>query len=283
MKKVLPQSEVAHTWANQSQDEARTSNRNLYFDGATIYSYGSHFPIAKHIEHNGVSACLFTLRSYSNSTAKHKSIVRQASSHLNIVWCGNPDNTHEQNFNYFLNLCEGEASKLLKAKKPEIYLGAIAQHGELATKYAAFFGLELPVTLQAMLNIGNKAEYASYQDNKEQYAKEQAAKRQKDLAKQHKKALAKWVSGETNRLYTHNGLDYLRMGLNGVETSQAVDIPISAAKQLFEKVASGKLAVGDMILNRYTVNEVGSMVKIGCHTFKTSYLIQFGQTHLASN
>lgn len=34
---------VAHVWANQSQDSARSHNGNFYFEGRAIYSYGSHY------------------------------------------------------------------------------------------------------------------------------------------------------------------------------------------------------------------------------------------------
>ena len=63
MKKVFTDiSHIAHLWANQLQDEARNSGSgNFYFDGDVIYSYGSHFPIAKHVVNaKGEKAVLFT-------------------------------------------------------------------------------------------------------------------------------------------------------------------------------------------------------------------------------
>ena len=80
-------STVAHLWANQSQDNAKNSSGNLFFNGKIIYSYGYHFPIAKHVQNNGISAVLFTERSYSNTTAKHVSAVIQAANHKNIIYC----------------------------------------------------------------------------------------------------------------------------------------------------------------------------------------------------
>lgn len=75
-KKTFTGRELPHIWANQQQDEARAGS--FYFKGATIFSYGSHFPIAT-IEGGNV---LFTMRSYSNTTAKHISKARQAISHI---------------------------------------------------------------------------------------------------------------------------------------------------------------------------------------------------------
>jgi hypothetical protein len=70
-KHVYPTNEIAHLWAHQSKPDARNPQSNFYFRGDTIYSYGSHFPIARHIEHDGKKAVLFTSRTYSNTTAKH--------------------------------------------------------------------------------------------------------------------------------------------------------------------------------------------------------------------
>jgi len=67
MRTVYPADMVAHLWAHKSQDYARNPGHNFYFHGDTIYSYGSHFPVARHVTRRGRSAVLFTTRSYSRS------------------------------------------------------------------------------------------------------------------------------------------------------------------------------------------------------------------------
>lgn len=65
--------DVARAWARGA---ARPNNgHNVYHDGTTIYSYGSHYPIAYRDSTNGV--IWFNDRSYSTSTSKHCSIVRR--------------------------------------------------------------------------------------------------------------------------------------------------------------------------------------------------------------
>src|SRR5262249_44911174 len=73
-KQVHTPANVAHLWAHQTQDSARNPGGTLYFRGATIYSYGDHFPIARLCR----GAVLFTTRTYSVTTARHIKIVRQA-------------------------------------------------------------------------------------------------------------------------------------------------------------------------------------------------------------
>ena len=50
----------------------------MFFEYGIIYSYGYHFPIAKHIKKDVI---LFTSKGYSVSTSKHQSYTRQAIPH----------------------------------------------------------------------------------------------------------------------------------------------------------------------------------------------------------
>jgi hypothetical protein len=70
MKRVHSPDMVAHIWANKGQDDARNAGGNFYFTGPVLYSYGSHFVIAAHLENGRI---LWNDASYSNSTARHKS------------------------------------------------------------------------------------------------------------------------------------------------------------------------------------------------------------------
>ncbi len=119
MKKVVTPQEVAHLFANQLQSEATTQGRNFYFYNDKIYSYGSHFCIARFVDDNTL---LFTERGYSNTTAKHIAQVRNATSHKERIYCYNPTGTHLENFNHWLNEAENNIKKLSNARKPENYI-----------------------------------------------------------------------------------------------------------------------------------------------------------------
>jgi hypothetical protein len=73
MRHVFDHRQLAHVWAQQSQDDGRTSNGSLFFSGRTIYSYGHHFPIATF--HPKKSLVFFCNASYSNTTNKHQRYV----------------------------------------------------------------------------------------------------------------------------------------------------------------------------------------------------------------
>src|SRR6266404_5726417 len=78
MRRVVSSGEVPHLWFHQTQDGAKNANGSLFFDGLTIFSYGSHFPIARHVQHCKRRAVLFTTASYSITTSSHCSAVRSA-------------------------------------------------------------------------------------------------------------------------------------------------------------------------------------------------------------
>ena len=76
---VFPNREIPHLWAHQTQGEARNGTGNFYFRGATIYSYGSHFPIATHVTGSQRQAgILFTSRKNSVTTSQHMSAVSRS-------------------------------------------------------------------------------------------------------------------------------------------------------------------------------------------------------------
>jgi len=67
--------QVAETFVNERVwGKAKVEGSNLFIEGRTIYSYGYHFPIAIRLEDN---TFLLNEDGYSQTTAKHKGIVRR--------------------------------------------------------------------------------------------------------------------------------------------------------------------------------------------------------------
>lgn len=277
-------STIAHLWANQQQSSARNSSDNFYFSDSTIWSYGTHFPIAKHVINElGEYAVLFTTRTYSNTTAKHISVVRQACRHKNIIYCNNPENGHQSNINDFIYRIELFASSLVGARKPEIHIEKVNQVIEEAKSYLKFFQLEAPELLQKAFDIIDKEKYIEYSKEKSVILQAEAEKRLLAQEKKHREELNKWLIGKTHRLYTYGKHDYLRC-LDGliIETTQAVKISTELGRELYNRIKENKLVVGSHVLS-YEVKEVGKEYKIGCHTFPRRYLLEWGKKHLVDN
>ena len=265
MKKVNSPQETAHLFALQQQQEAYTPTRNLYYNGKSIYSYGSHFCIAKFIDSKTL---LFTERTYSNTTAKHISVVSYATSHIDKIYCFNPNANHAENFTYWLNVAEQLADKLKRANKPEIYINQLQHIENKATKYANYFSIAIPETLQSVLKVTTKSEILAYMENKAELIAAEKLAKEKQLKKEHVTNLKKWRKFETGRLYQRDGFDYLRKNNDQFETSQGVKIPIEIGKRFYNNLASAK--IGDKFLD-FTINEINkNYIGIGCHkiTFK---------------
>lgn len=165
MKRVHDIDMVAHLWANKSQPEARNAGGNFYFDGNTVYSYGSHFPIAKHVtDKKGRPAVLFTTRTYSVTTSKHLWTVRHATRHLNVVKVHNPHNSLEENLkveNGNVKTALKEAATSRKGRSLEKKLEALKAALDQRNALAAFMGRKptaLPEDLNAALAAIAKVE-----------------------------------------------------------------------------------------------------------------------------
>jgi hypothetical protein len=88
-RKVFDNSMVAHIWAQQTQSEGRSNNGQFYFRDSTIYSYGSHFPIAQFSADKSI--VWFTERGYSPTTGRHISYTEDALRGLNVHVIRVPD------------------------------------------------------------------------------------------------------------------------------------------------------------------------------------------------
>jgi hypothetical protein len=263
MKKVVSPQEVAHLFANQLQSEATNQNRSFYFHGNMIFSYGSHFCIARFVDDNTL---LFTERGYSNTTAKHIAQVYNATSHKTKIYCYNPTGTHLENFNHWLNEAEYNIKKLSNARKPENYILELQRIKDKANKYANYFGIETPKPLEFLLSITDKAETKEYLETKQKLIEAENKRKELEAKKEHAKQLKKWKKFEQNSLYVRNGFDYLRKDSENFQTSQGVKIPLAVGIRFYNAIVNKTIKAGDKFLD-YTISEVNDkLIKIGCHT-----------------
>jgi hypothetical protein len=261
--------DLAHAYAHATAPRGRSNA--IFFERDIIYSYGHHFPIAA--KHDG--KLIFTTRDYSNSTAKHKSVVLSACSQYERIYCFNPESAikgdHAPNIDNFEKRAEIIAGKLTRARKPEIYLNQIAQERAALEKYAEHFNVDLSQYALNFINIKATGEQIAAAEKREQIAKEQEQKRQAKLLKERKEQIKKFRAFKTDYVYSRIDRDFLRVNTekNRIETSQRVEIPLEAARRLYswiKQTAECLDGCGQTLLN-YNVTELTrKYVKIGCHT-----------------
>jgi len=109
--------DVAHLWAHQLQESAYCGN--LYFEGDTIYSYGSHFPISRIVYNSrGEKAYIFNENTYSSSTSQHQNWVLGAIPHAATLFythgCLTPEVFEGT------NACHNNAMKVVAQKISDI-------------------------------------------------------------------------------------------------------------------------------------------------------------------
>jgi len=279
-------SEIAHIWANQL--EYKGQQGNLFYSGKTVYSYGYHFAIAKHIDYKTV---LFTTRGYSNSTAKHIRLVMQAISHKDLIFCYNPTGSHDENINRFITEITIEAMNLIKAKKPEKYLLEIDYLKNRLNKYLEYFNLKLSKEQAGKIDIKSKEDFAE----KIKIEKLKIEKQEKSLIAKGKKLYPIYVQNfrngvksdfdnlqikALNKYFNLIGSPVLfKIKENEIESSKGVKIPFEIAKRYLNKFYNNEIKPLDKILNYQVAKVEKNLLVVGCHNiYKTE--IDFLKTQL---
>jgi hypothetical protein len=79
MKNVFStSSEIMHLFANKHQQSATNQSRNAYFNSDGLFSYGSHYQLAKHLQGGAI---IINDSGYSVTTSKHIGEIQGASRH----------------------------------------------------------------------------------------------------------------------------------------------------------------------------------------------------------
>ena len=286
MKTVFPTDEIPHLWAHQTQAEARNGGRNnLYFEGATIFSYGSHFPIARHVTNKrGAKAILFTTKDYSVTTRVHIYAVRGAIPpgamvfHVPCVdWPSYRDtDSHKDNLSYFPKRITELLEQAAEARKNQAEFIADAHKVRLeAEGYCKFYSLKklkLPhipeLDSEELKNLAAELEAAK--------AKETARK-----IKESKDSIRAWRNGSSSvalpygiptMLRIHQALD--AEGMLYVQTSKGATFPLRHAalalkivKRCRETKEPWHTNGHTIHLGHYTLDSIDAdgTVHAGCH------------------
>ena len=294
--------QVAHAWAAQSRESGKGSN--FYFDGPTIYSYGAHFPIATFTDRttaSGLRIVLFTTRGYSNTTARHCAMARNALHGLNVrvIECrypenaGNPDNVAD--------MVERYSALLLKVSRArsngEWYLREADSIRHMLADYCTVYGIaqpELPAmdaaTLATVRERANKE--AAKRKAEAAKRKAEAKERERLRALDYAEKIAEWRNGaDANALalWQYSGESTaLRLSRDGkhVETSRGASVTIRTARALYRAIVGVKGASDEtraaMVesfpdVDGFRLRAIGAdgSAVIGCHTLEWPEIERF--------
>lgn len=285
MKRV--RKDVCHVWAHKLQSDARFGN--IFFEGDTIYSYGHHFPIARHVTHKGKPAILFTTRSYSSTTAGHKSQVRCA------IPAGVPvfyvddvtKNPSKSNIDSYAERIACQAAVASRSKsRMDWQLEQLQSLVEEANAFCETFGFKTRFTMPA--NTDEMKSLAAEQTAKElrrsKIREKQAKARLAKEAAERAERLEQWKHGASVHPDRVDGYDYLRLNGDQVETTQRAVVPLKhvnrVAKLILKKVTAGTEwhTNGETIrIGEYQLESIGANgdVRVGCHLFQRAEIERF--------
>lgn len=286
MRHVYPNHEIPHHWAHQTQDEARNSTGSFYFDGTTIYSYGSHFPIAKHVTNErGERAVLFTTAHHSVTTAGHCSAVARAIPsdvtvfrvpHVRNSWGDLPN--HADNVESYVR----RISELLgKAKRARVHRDwyqreALGLRQQLQ-RYVAFFALS-DIAVPESDELDALQSWIAAHEEEERRRREEAARlAEEEQRREQADRIQRFRAGDPQASYVRGVSPMLRVIGDEVQTSLGARFPISHAlralafvrrvrKSSQEYVHSGHtIHLGHYVIDRI---ETDGTVHAGCHVVK---------------
>lgn len=300
---MISNSMVAHNFAhnvNESSksgsmfwEKCRTYNtKTARFEETgerVIYSYGHHFAICKIDTNNDI--CLFTTRTYSNTTAKHISLVRWAISGLyEIIYVNDPDESAQKNAEHFADEIKQLFKKAVAARARKAdYLRLIESTYKTACRYLDVMGCKKSGTEYKTINkaynhtktaTGLKQAETLVKIDRERAKKAREAAKQREIERKLSSAerVAKWETGEIQNLWFGDCDENTplrveaRKGYKIIKTGKGVEIPMNEAKRVAALILANNLD-GLKVNDIYTIREAtADVIKIGCHTFKREYL-----------
>jgi len=295
-KNVFKTDEVAHLWAHRTQQSARNPQNNFFFDGDSIYSYGRHFCIARHVE--GIAnprnlldhdkAVLFNERTYSNTTARHCNLVSRAIPKTTRIYLvRNPELSPSDNYPYLVDDYKRAVKALNNAKsKPSkaVKYDAATEKHNYTREFAEFFELPfeslLPDNLSELDEIlaeHNATREAKRAAKRAIYDARYAEQRRISQLKFDEK-LAEWrVNPSISNYELGYSHTYTAMRLidNGetIETSRGAKFPAHHAKladRIIRQVRESGVDLTpdrDIRLGHYKIDKIDAQgnVTAGCH------------------
>lgn len=281
-KTMANHNEVAHAWANQTGRARR--GFNMYYEGHTIFSYGDHFPIARIVDEAGSSGApgliLFTSRSYSTSTAKHKTYTSRAIDHhrytVLVVHNVRPigPNDHRDNYERLIRAAKDALGKAARARKyASFHLDDAERFIRTANEYSARFGLGVPEVTKETLDEAAAA-IAKRAEEMRAAAELERARAARARALRERDDLRAWLRG-ADVYPPHTRVPYVRVKGDEVETTWGAKVPLADAMIAWaamkearaEHITLGRCEDGSSLrVGDFTVSQITPTgMRVGCH------------------
>lgn len=287
--------QVAHEWAAQQKPHAKGSH--FYFEGPSIFSYGSHFEIARFIRPDLI---LFTSRTYSNTTARHIHLARMAIPsnvqifevpHVDAVLRHNAlmdSSGHKENVEYFIKQMEFFVERTYRARTNtenyinsaralQISLGAYLTEFKLKKKFPD----AVKATTKDLFGPEARAELKKKIERDIEQAKKRKQERQEREERENADIdarLEQWADGEdVSKEGFFRRPPRLRIEHDLVVSSHGAEVALREASLLWGRFNDGENIIGKRV-GSFEIREIGAdYIQIGCHKIsRTDLIVLFG-------
>lgn len=292
-------SEVCHIWAQQKQQSGRAGN--IFFEGDSIYSYGTHYKAARFVRPNVV---FINSTNYSVSTQKHLSLIKRAiPGGITEFYTKNPDYHPIDVYNEYLQKLNSECiNQDFSRKKVDSIRWAIGESNNLLDKMKSIksvFNLDLDIVADlaflwnwqdkckslisekekraAELDKRTPEQKAKDAEKRELYKQRREEKKQRELAAKHKVAIEEWLNFGRYSLPYEIKKVYLRQGGNMVQTSKGAQVPVNAAYRLYKDITNSQFKPNEELGNYTTRSWDGKTLVIGCHQIELDEIQRFAK------
>jgi len=284
MKNYKTNSKLAHAWAKNASVDGQTSNRNFFFDGKTIYSYGYHYIIGQfeQAENRAIYSYVTFINgnSYSNSTAKHTKHVEKAIPNyyptFNIPFIINEEFSLKDLKQIRLNWIE-----TIK----ELFKGQLKARSNTYKHFEAITIMSKINEINALFpsyieNINNDyfGEAFILSENKANLLRDTAETRKAEQKEKLRigelKLLDDWINHNYNGHLYYSKI-HLRIKDGFLQTSHGATVKLSDAVCLLKDIRDAKNMIGTKI-GAYRVRFVGlDQITIGCHVIQWEVINEF--------
>jgi len=298
MKTVFTNSMVAHVWAQQTQEHGRNSSSSIFFEGATIYSYGRHFFIGHFTKPNIV---LLNSETYSQTTCQHQSEVSHAlPSHIKIFRVPTIDN-HAKNIESYKEQINTYARKVKNAPRTsyqtslenaQSWIDYLIKKNRQLLDYCQEFNTPYDLEWENIcadfeLIKARKKKNDDKYNNPKEIEKRNRAKELKEKRERAKiifsirKAVKDFSTNNNPFRYIGEIPTLLRLDGDMIKTSKNAEMPVKFAKNIWQMVkhcksekVSFKPNGKTLHAGHFQVNEIdiNGDLKAGCHYIKYGIL-----------
>lgn len=282
-------SQVAHVWAQCSQDEGRSNSLSFY--KTVLKSYST--PIAKIF--SDVNVCLISYENYSNTTTKHLNEAYRAIHTKYTFTVPNVDPYKmDENIPFFIERMRIHLDKAQKASKLASYhLDRFESYKNDCTLYSNIFKCKLTKDQKeflrtqpdekTMAKIREKIDRAVELEKTREIKERERPKIARD--KFFSETLPKWRAFEIDRVNTWNlylESDFLRIKDDKVQTTRNAEVNLQKAlffvslyKEWLETNDDNlRSKIENNKIDYFEINEITKdYVKIGCHTISKDEIL----------